>query len=274
MVESLAFAPTLGTSLFDRNMKKAPIKILHTSDVHLDCRDREREADGYRNVSERAFATVIDLTLSESADLFLIAGDLFDSNRVRESDFEFVYEQLQRVECPVVLIPGNHDLHDDTTVWHRFDVTRAGDNVHTLTEIDGKLLDLPEIKTSVWGRAMAEHAPDNVPMEGVTRGAPGFWHIGMAHGDVLGDRTHGCASPITYDEIADSDLDYLALGHVHVWRQHDYGRTRACYPGSPVAEYATSAGGHAAIITLSDEPNIERRKVSERQNQSHGYLAF
>jgi len=248
-------------------MTKAPIKIVHTSDVHLDCRDAEVERDGYRNVSERAFATVVDLTVSASADLFLIAGDLFDSNRVVDADLEFVYDQLRRVDCPVVLIPGNHDVHDHTSVWDRIDFSEAGDHVHALDVPEGRLLELPEIKASIWGRAMTEHAPKNVPLSGVTKGPEDFWHIGMAHGDVLGDRTLGCASPITYDEIGESDLHYLALGHVHVWRQHDYGRTRACYPGSPVAEYATSAGGFTAVVTLGDDTGIEKYQVSERKDQ-------
>ena len=247
-------------------MPPKPIKIVHTSDVHLDGRDRDCAEDGYRNVSERAFGTVVDLTIAESADLLLIAGDLFDSNRMRDSDFGFVCDQLARVDCPVVVIPGNHDVHNKQSVWNRIDLTAAGDHVHSVTSVTGTMVELPEINASVWGRAMQEHAPENVPLDGVTPGPKGFWHIGMAHGDVLRSRT-GCASPITYDEIEQSDLDYLALGHVHVWGQHDYGRTRSCYPGSPVAEYSTVKGGFAAVITLSETTDIERRQISERSHE-------
>ena len=38
---------------------------------------------------------------------------------------------------------------------------------------------------------------------------------------------------ITEEEIAGSALDYLALGHVHVFSDMTHGSTRAVYPGSP-----------------------------------------
>ena len=252
-------------------MIRPSIKIVHTSDVHLDGRDRAPESDGFRNVAERAFSAVVDLVVSQSADLFLIAGDLFDSNRMCEADFEFVYSQLMRADCPIVLIPGNHDVNNEASVWTRLRLEKAGNDIHPITNATGELIDLPQIRTTIWGRSMAEHAPDNIPMDGVSTGPDDYWHIGMAHGDVLRDRTSGCSSPITHDEIESSELDYLALGHVHVWRQHDHGRTRACYPGSPVAEYATIAGGHAAVITLTDgEPaQIDKQKVSERKDTHH-----
>jgi DNA repair protein SbcD/Mre11 len=248
-------------------MTKPSLKIVHTSDVHLDCRNSVPGEDGFRNVSERAFGAVVNLVLAESADLFLIAGDLFDSNRVNDADFEFVYSQLRRLQCPVVLIPGNHDVHDETSVWDRIDLARLGSHIHALSDPQGCLIELPEIRASVWGRGMVEHAPDNIPLDGVAKGPSDYWHIGMAHGDVLQDRSFGCSSPITYDEIGDSDLHYLGLGHVHVWRHHDYGKTRACYPGSPVAEYATSAGGYAAIVTLGDEIDIRKHQVSQRKER-------
>ena len=175
-------------------MTRPNIKIVHTSDVHLDGRNRAPESDGFRNVAERAFCSVVDLVVSESADLFLIAGDLFDSNRMCEADFEFVYEQLSRTNCPVVLIPGNHDVNNEASVWTRMQLDRAGPDIHPITDATGELIDLPKLRTTIWGRSMVEHAPDNIPMEGVSTGPEDYWHIGMAHGDVLRDRASGCSS--------------------------------------------------------------------------------
>jgi len=246
-------------------MGQTAIKIVHTSDVHLDSRFGKDEAEGYRNVAERAFAAVIDLTITQSADLFLIAGDLFDSNRIHDRDIEFVYSELNRAQCPVVLIPGNHDVHDERSVWNRVDFTKAGSHVHALMEHEGRTVELDEIGASIWGKAMAEHAPENLPLEGVVERPTDYWHIGMAHGYAMPKRAGIGASPITHGEIGDSELDYLALGHVHVWGELDHGRTKARYSGSPVAEFASSAGGHVAIATLHPERgvDVERHLVSE-----------
>ena len=246
------------------------IKIVHTSDVHLDSRFSS-EADGdFRNSAERAFSAVVSCAIEERADLLLIVGDLFDNNRVGEADFEFVRTQLARVECHTVLLPGNHDVHDEKSVWHRLEVSSAGGHVHALLEPDGKQLSLGNISTKVWGRAMAEHAPENIPLLNPPPRNEDHWNIGLAHGQVVSKRAGIGSSQITHDEISASGFDYLALGHVHVWGDMSHGQTRAFYPGSPVAAYASSDGGHVAITTLSfdEEPRVERRQVDERKSTS------
>ncbi len=245
------------------------VKLVHTSDVHLDGRIRSESAGGFRNSAERAFARVIDVALAEKADLVLIVGDLFDHGRVLEDDFDFVREQLGRLACPVVLLPGNHDVHDDGSVWHRieFDADgRKGGHVHLLLETDGDCLEFEDIGVRVWGRAMREHAPENVPLQGVPPRHRELWNVGLAHGQVVEQRVGMASSQITHDEIRESGFDYLALGHVHVWRDHSQGDTKAYYPGSPVAAYASDSGGHVAIATLCPERGVDvvRHQVDRR----------
>ena len=117
-------------------MPSHPIKLVHTSDVHLDSRSSkpsdDHAANGFRNDAERAFASVVDVAIEEAADVLLIIGDLFDNNRVRDDDFEFVHSQLQRIACPVVLTAGNHDVHDEFSIWHRLELSNAGNHVYSL----------------------------------------------------------------------------------------------------------------------------------------------
>ena len=74
-------------------MPRRRIKLIHTSDVHLesDTFGKSEEGQKYRRRIQVAFQKVIDKVIEEDADLFLIAGDLFDSNRVHESGIEFVH---------------------------------------------------------------------------------------------------------------------------------------------------------------------------------------
>ncbi len=276
------------------------VKLVHTSDVHLDGRIRSESAEGFRNSAERAFARVVDVALAEEADLLLIVGDLFDHGRVTEEDFEFVREQLGRLACPVVLLPGNHDVHDERSVWHRIefeaDGGHNGGHVHLLLETDGDCLEFEDIGVRVWGRAMREHAPENVPLQGVPPRHRDMWNVGLAHGQVVEQRVGMASSQITHRDpglglrlprfgacacMARSQsrgyqgvlsrvprgFDYLALGHVHVWRDHSQGDTKAYYPGSPVAAYASEDGGHVAITTLCPERGVSvtRREVDQRE---------
>ena len=269
---------TPSASSFDSAMQK-PLTIVHTSDVHLDSRDTDTATNGFRSRAERAFAGVVDTTLDVDADLFLIAGDLFDNNRVDDSNIDFVYGQFGRLDCAVVMLPGNHDVHDEGSVWNRFDFDVAGDHVHGLMDHDGDCVTLDDIGTRVWGKAMAEHAPENYPLAGTPARHDRHWNIGMAHGQVVERRVSQGSSPITREEIRTSGFDYLALGHIHVWADHSEGETIAFYSGSPVAHFAGANGGHVAVVNLcpNDGISVESRIVSSWERameRSNGGFPF
>jgi DNA repair exonuclease SbcCD nuclease subunit len=217
-----------------------PLKLAHTSDVHL------HDGDGPERA---AFARVVDAVIDSQADLFLIAGDLFDHNRIKGDVVDFVYGQLARVDCPTVIIAGNHDCFEERAILRDMDFGRAGGHVHLLRELEGRSIEFPELHATVWGRSMVEHAETNKPLEGAPARRGNLWHIGMAHGLYVDYPNSGRSSLITPEEIAATGFDYLALGHVHVHGQMRHGNTLACYPGAPVP-YGT--GRHPSCLTLVD----------------------
>jgi len=220
-----------------------PLEIVHTSDVHLD--------DGEESLHAReAFTQVVDTVLDTNADLFLIAGDLFDHNRVHGDVIEFVYEQLSRVRCPTVIIVGNHDCWEERAVMRRMDFRNAGHHVTLLDEVEGAMIELPELHATVWGRCMVEHDLSNKPMAGAPARTRDLWHIGMAHGLYSDDPETERSSMITPQEIEAAGFDYLALGHVHVHRQVRHGNTLAVYPGVPAPRYGTVPHGLVSRVSL------------------------
>ena len=235
-------------------MPNRPLRFIHTSDVHLDSAGGKGGIEGFRNAAEYAFAQVVDAVTLTECDLFLIVGDLFDNARIKEHDFEFVRSQLNRVNCPVILIPGNHDVHDETSIWRKFDPNNLGSHVYPIMSHDGDLLDFVELETTLWGRAMNEHSPTYEPLFGIPKLEQDTWFIGMAHGQVVQNRVSGSSSQITHSEIEHSGLDYLALGHIHVWDTFEFGDVTACYSGSPVEAFASSHGGYYALVEL--DPNL------------------
>jgi DNA repair exonuclease SbcCD nuclease subunit len=87
------------------------LRVLHTADVHLD-------SDGYGNAAaqaahrergRRVWSRIVDRAIADRVDLLLIAGDLFDHNRVPDETIAFVRGELARLRQPVVILPGNHD---------------------------------------------------------------------------------------------------------------------------------------------------------------------
>ncbi len=209
------------------------LRIVHTSDVHLD-----DNAEGQR--AQAAFAQVVDAVLAQHAQLFLIAGDLFDHNRVPGHVIDFVHAQLARVTCPTVIIPGNHDCYNERSILRRTDFDPDEHGIHLLSEEDGQRVHFDHLHATVWGRGMIEHEPANKPLRNAPDRHGDTWNIGMAHGFYVDYPETMRSSLITPDEIAASGFDYLALGHVHVASEIRHGQTLACYPGSPSMGYGST----------------------------------
>jgi exonuclease SbcD len=238
-----------------------PLRLAHASDIHL--------VDGEPGArAMAAFGRVVDSVGECGAQLFLIAGDLFDHNRVEGDAIEFVYAQLRRLSCPVVLIPGNHDCFDDGSVLRRVDFSRAGSHVHLLSAEHGDYRVFPELHATVWGQGIVDHAPEHKPLATHPGRSGDLWNIGMVHGLYVEDRDEYRSSRITPDEIEASGFDYLALGHVHAYAEYRHGATLACYPGAPLPYAGTRQVGSFALVDLEPGAGARVRQFRLEEPQS------
>lgn len=244
---------------------RRPVNIVHTSDVHLetDSFGNGPVAEALRDRVRRSFSQVIEIANAREADLLLIVGDLFDSARVSESAMDFALGEIRRARMPVVMIPGNHDAHDEASIYANLGPEALPRNLHLILEPDGTVLDFPHLETRIWGRALVEHSPDYRPLGGMPAPAAGRWNIALAHGFFTEDADGMRSSPITPDEIEASAYDYIALGHIHVFGDVSQGPTRAAYCGTPAPLYASDNAGWVAWITcVPGEPvRLERVPV-------------
>ncbi len=211
-------------------MWREKVRILHTSDVHLDNRINGHNDESAAQIGLRR---VVDEAVNHSVDLVLIAGDLFDHNRVKQPALDFTNEQLGRLHCPVVLITGNHDCFASYSIYHKYDPTAYDADVHFMRDDAGDAVRFEELGLTVWGRGIVEHDPDNRPLFDVPGRTNDEWYLGMAHGYYVPRGAKAYSSLITAEEIAATEFDYLALGHVHVYTEIEHEGTRAAYPGSP-----------------------------------------
>jgi len=226
------------------------LRFLHTSDVHLetDTFGAGPRGEELRQRVRAAFANVIELANTRKADLLLIVGDLFDSSRVNEEGLAFAFSTIGRARMPVVMIPGNHDAHDERSIYAPLSSSALPENLHLILEPEGRMIELPHLAARVWGRALVEHSPDYRPLSGIPTPTPGKWNIALAHGFFMEDGDVERSSPITAEEIAASGHDYIALGHVHVWNEVSQGTTRAFYCGTPAPLYSGDHSGWVAWV--------------------------
>jgi len=244
-----------------------PISLIHTSDVHLesDAFGSGPKGDVFRDTVRRSFSGVIDLANDRGADMMLIVGDLFDSSRVGAEALDFAMGQIARAAMPVVMIPGNHDAHDERSIYAAMPAGTLPRNLHLILEPEGKVIEFPALAARVWGRALVEHSPEYRPLSGLPQPAPELWNIALAHGFFTEDGETNRSSPITPGEIEASSYDYIALGHVHVFGDVSQGATRAFYCGTPAPLYASEEAGWVAEVRCvpGERVSIERVIVAK-----------
>jgi DNA repair exonuclease SbcCD nuclease subunit len=242
-----------------------PLRIVHTSDVHLetDAFGSSERGVKLRHRVRNAFARVIDIANDRNADMLLIVGDLFDSARISEQGLAFALGTIGRARMPVVMIPGNHDAHDERSIYAGLAPGALPKNLHLILEPEGKTIDFPELAARVWGRAMVEHSPNYRPLRGMPEREEGLWNIALGHGFLVEGTEITRSSPIMPAEIEDSRYDYVALGHLHILGDVSRGSTRAFYSGTPAPlDLSENSGWVLWVDCVPGQPvSIERLMV-------------
>ena len=93
------------------------------------------------------------------------------------------------------------------------------------------------------------------------------WRIGMVHGSIaIPGKTDRDEVVITSDEIAATDLDYLALGHWHAAQQGKAGGVTYAYAGAPEAvALDQDRAGKVLRVDLDEAGGQRRITVTEHQ---------
>ena len=226
--------------------------MLHTSDCHLGT-SRLPAGEGRE---ERAFAEALALARAEQVDAVLVVGDLFDSARMSDDTLAWTAEQFDALDCPVVIIPGNHDVFDESSPHHRFDAAARCARAQFIDDHAGRLVEVPGTDLVVWGRAMAEHEPTYLPFLGLPSAPSDKWSIAAGHGLVMEDGPAQRSSPIFDSALAAIAWDYVALGHVHRYREVRDHPTPVRYSGATAEAHGT---GNPGVVLVDFVPGVGAR---------------
>ena len=186
-------------------------------------------------------------------DLVIVAGDLFDHNRVDDNLVSFVVEQLKRLPVSVAILPGNHDCLIPDSVFNRAALWQNCANVRVFRAFLGETLDLPDLGVSLWGKPIDSYAHNVRPLAGIPwPQRNGHWHIAVAHGYYVSVEPPLFPSyHITREEIVTSGWDYIAMGHLITFGCVCNGPVKAYYCGSP------SVSGTVAIVDLAEKTGVQ-----------------
>lgn len=242
---------------------RRPVRLVHTSDVHLGAYDGQRSDNYRRGELEDGFRRVIDLALEEQADMLVIAGDFFDNARVMEETLHFAAGEIARFGRTTVIGPGNHDHVGPGSVYDRLDLTVHAPNLRILRAPEGERLAFPELDLEVWGRV---HAAKNYePFDGAPGRGEATWQVGIGHGHFIGTNALLHHSfHIRAEHLAATGLDYIALGHWERLTRVEAGEgVTAAYSGAPDALSGTRLGngGHVLVVDLQEDGTVRLEAV-------------
>lgn len=253
------------------------LRIIHTADVHIGAKFAAfgKKAHIQRQALYGAFEKTVDTAIAAKANLVLIAGDLFDSNFPSYQSVNFVKQQLRRLNAERIyaaILPGTHDCLAKDSVYRREDFACDMPFVYVCNE-ERAVKEFPEIDCTLFAKANTAHKSTESPiafLASAAKTAATKYKVAMAHGSV---QIEGKAAkddmPIALGEIADSGMDYIALGHWHGAQEYSMGKTIAWYSGSPEITYQEGKGGlgqgHVLQVDITNTVAVKPIRMTAKE---------
>lgn len=185
------------------------VKIFHIADVHLDApftNMSPTEADRARESLRSAFAASVLAASNRGVQLFLIAGDLFDSRYITPTTKEFVCDTFAAYpHIRFFICAGNHD---PISFYNSLPLPP---NVYVFSGKQG--VRVTELGVCVYGAPFDAATAEASPFKGLPPLDASFINILVCHGDL--GATGSPYAPFSAKELGVSGFDYVALGHIH-----------------------------------------------------------
>ncbi|MGO9752155.1 MAG: metallophosphoesterase family protein [Solirubrobacteraceae bacterium] len=194
------------------------MKFVHAADLHIDSPMKGLSAypgapaQEMRGATRRAFESLVGLCLSESVDLLVIAGDVYDGDWKDFGTGLYFRAQLARLRengIEVVLIHGNHDAASVITRNLKLP------GIHVLRHDRPESVVLEGLGVAVHGQSFATRAVSENLVAGYPDRLPGLVNIGLLHTSLDGYEEHESYAPCRLEDLAARGYDYWALGHIH-----------------------------------------------------------
>lgn len=203
------------------------MKIIHCSDIHLDSKmetnlDKEK-AKQRKNEILLSFENMIDFANENEVKIIIIAGDLFDKNKVSVKARNLVRDVItSNPQIDFIYLKGNHDEENF---------------------INGEI---PQNLKLFNGDNWTSYRYENIVISGIEFGKKDNYeiykslmlnqndfNIVVLHGQEANytDKKDK-AEIINLKELKNKNIDYLALGHIHKYKEEKLdNRGIYCYSG-------------------------------------------
>ncbi|MDU2121283.1 MAG: DNA repair exonuclease [Clostridium celatum] len=224
------------------------IKVLHCADLHFDTPFKELSkevSDTSKNELLEVFKNIIDLAIDENIEVLLIAGDVFDNLTVNKNTLFFISDQIRRIDnIKVFISPGNHDPYNEKSFYN---MINWPENVY-IFKGDMEFKEVKELNLIVWGAGFRNNYENETLLRGVSVDSDKI-NIMILHGEIASTNSKNEYNPIYINDIYNSNIDYIALGHRHKFSGIlKEGMTTYAYSGCPQGRGFDESGEKGVII--------------------------
>jgi exonuclease SbcC len=231
-----------------------PVRFVHCAGFHFDSRSWEGPVSwiSMRNQDLwQTFEAVITLCQREKADFLFLTGNLFEQEYVRKETVERVARSLAKLDgTRVFIVPGECDPLVTTSAY-RF--TEWPDNVHIFHEGFSQIK-IPSRRVSIYGSGWTTYRQEKNfldDFQGIEK--VGEIRFMLLHAEVDSVQNTERFIPLQEEQIASSDLTYLALGHKVNWSGiQQAGETYYADCGSAEARSFRDSGPHGVLLGETD----------------------
>lgn len=230
------------------------MKVIHCADLHLDSRltsvlPQELAKQRKRELL-KAFLNMVDYARDNDVEAIIIAGDMFDSDSILVSTRTGVTNAiLTNPSIDFYYLRGNHDMDNVLS-----DEDVPPDNLHFFDDTWTKyILNYKgEGNICLYGAELNQSNSKHLCLELQPDSAD--FNIVTLHGQLTGSVVKDKAENINIKELKDKGIDYVALGHVHAYKEEKIdARCTYCYPGCLEGRGFDECGEHGFVLLDIDE---------------------
>jgi DNA repair exonuclease SbcCD nuclease subunit len=233
------------------------MKIIHTSDIGLGKKFTgfNLAGDKLRAGLKAVFSKIIDYTIKEKADLFIVAGNLFSNLEISRNLQDFVSSELSRLETiPAIIIPGIRDKYSDGSFWKTWQTLKECKNVRAISSQRKPYVIMEKLNLAVYGLFNDDTPGETAEGKIKLTQQNARYHIGVTCTSMDSARMEIERTGLKYD--------YIVLGGERAFRDLTTTGLKAVFSGAPERlSFSDDESGNIAVVEIDEQKKVEITKV-------------
>ena len=234
------------------------MKIIHCSDLHLDSKmetnlDKEKARER-KNEILITFEKMVEYAKENEVKIIIIAGDMFDKKNVSVKAKKIVKNAIEtHPEIDFIYLKGNHD--EGSLLTEEDDVPN---NLKTFTDENWTSYQYGDIVIT----GIEFGSKNNYDIYNSLILEKNKTNIVIMHGQETETNTKDKAEVINLKQLKNKNIDYLALGHIHKYKQEKLdNRGIYCYSGCLEGRGFDECGEKGFVLLNVEDKKIETKFI-------------